>query len=190
MESLVTDIIDSHVSAVTGVRAQAARIAELGNLLVDTLRHGGRIYLCGNGGSAADAQHIATEFACRYEAERQALPAIALTTDTSMLTATGNDYGFDRIFARQVEALARPGDVLIAISTSGNSPNVLAAVDAARDRQVVTIGLLGRSGGELRDRVGHALVVPSVNTARIQECHIMIGHIWCAMADRAFASAA
>jgi phosphoheptose isomerase len=184
--SLVTDLFDTHVATVEALRAQAPRIAELGDLIIERLRAGACLYLCGNGGSAADAQHIATEFACRYETNRRALPAVALTTDTSMLTATGNDFGFERIFARQVEALTRPGDVLICISTSGNSPNIQAAAQAARTRAVTTIGLLGKDGGPLRDQVDHALIVPSNNTARIQECHIMIGHIWCALVDRAF----
>jgi phosphoheptose isomerase len=184
--SLVTELIDAHTAAVEALRGHADEIASIGALLVERLRAGGHVYLCGNGGSAADAQHLATELACRYETDRRALPAIALTTDSSMLTAASNDLGYARIFARQVEALARPGDVLVCISTSGNSPNVLEAARTARDLGVITLGLLGKGGGALRDLVEHAIVVPSGNTARIQECHIMIGHIWCALVDRAF----
>jgi D-sedoheptulose 7-phosphate isomerase len=154
------------------------------------LRGGHRIFLCGNGGSAADAQHIAAEMVCRFETQRRALPAIALTTDTSALTAIGNDLGYDQVFARQVEALARPGDVLIGLSTSGNSRNVIAAVQQAKEMGVATLGLLGgvgdRRGGELLNLVDYALLVPSDTTARIQECHILVGHIWCAMVDAAF----
>jgi len=156
-------------------------------MLVARLRAGNRIFLCGNGGSAADAQHIAAEMVCRFETHRRALPAIALTTDTSALTAIGNDFGYERVFARQVEALARPGDLLIGISTSGNSGNIIAAVEQANAMDVATLGLLGGEGGQLLDIAAHALVVPSHVTARIQECHILIGHLWCGMIDAAFA---
>jgi phosphoheptose isomerase len=122
----------------------------------------------------------------RFETERRALPAIALTTDTSALTAIGNDYGYQWVFSRQLEALARPGDVLVGISTSGNSANVVEAVKLARELGVTSIALLGGSGGALKDLVDHALVMPSATTARIQECHILVGHIWCAQIDAAF----
>lgn len=184
--SLVTDIFDAHLAAVSTLRDQASRIAELGEILVERLRSGGRIYLCGNGGSAADAQHIATEITCRYESLRRALPAIALTTDSSLLTAAGNDFGFEQVFSRQVEALARPEDALICISTSGASHNVLAAARTARAKGILTIGLLGKDGGTIGHSVDHAIIVPSDNTARVQECHILIGHLWCALIDRAF----
>jgi len=144
---------------------------------------GGKVLLCGNGGSAADSQHLAAELVGRFRRERQALAAIALTTDTSILTAVGNDYGFDRIFLRQVEALLRPEDVLIGISTSGRSANVNAAVRRARSVGAVTIGLAGGDGGELAALVDIALVVPSNNTARVQECHIAIGHIICSLVE-------
>lgn len=184
--SLATDIFDAHLDAVSALREQAPRIAELGEILIERLRTGGRIYLCGNGGSAADAQHIATEITCRYESERRALPAIALTTDSSMLTAAGNDLGFEQVFSRQVEALARAGDVLICISTSGTSQNVLAAARSAHAKGILTVGLLGKGGGTIGHCVDHAIIVPSENTARVQECHILIGHLWCALIDRAF----
>jgi D-sedoheptulose 7-phosphate isomerase len=133
----------------------------------------------GNGGSAADSQHLAAELVGRYTRERQGLPSIALTTDTSILTAVANDYGYEQIFARQIDAHCRPGDVVIGISTSGNSPNVLRALELANERGAVTIGMTGGDGGALRPLVRHCLVVPSRNTARIQEGHILIGHLLC-----------
>jgi D-sedoheptulose 7-phosphate isomerase len=142
--------------------------------------------LCGNGGSAADAQHIAAEFVGRYERERRALPAIALTTDTSALTALANDYNVEKIFARQVDALAVEGDCLIAISTSGNSPNVIAAVMAARSKGCKIIGLTGANGKKLASLCDQCVSVPSTRTARIQEAHITIAHIWCESIDLEF----
>ena len=142
-------------------------------------RAGGKFLLCGNGGSAADAQHIAAELVGRFLAERPGYAAIALTVNTSVLTAVANDYGFDHAFARQVQALGRPGDVLLVISTSGNSPNCLAAADAARAAGLKVHGFLGGDGGHLRDRVDGALVVPSTSTPKIQEIHITLGHLLC-----------
>ncbi len=185
----ISAIFDAHLDAIRLLRTQEATIQELGAHLVTCLREGNRIFLCGNGGSAADAQHIAAEMVCRFETNRRALPAIALTTDTSALTAIGNDFGYERVFARQVEALARPGDLLIGISTSGNSGNIIAAVEQARDMGIATLGLLGGDGGKLRGLVDHEMWVPVRETARVQECHILIGHIWCAMIDEAFAEA-
>ncbi len=154
--------------------------------LAERLRRGCKVLVCGNGGSAADAQHFAAELTGRYLKERRALAAIALTTDTSALTAIGNDYSYDYIFARQVEALGRPGDVLVGISTSGNSGNVIAAVEAARSLGVKTIGILGRDGGRLASLVDDALIVPSKVTARIQEVHEMVFHFWCEALDESF----
>jgi D-sedoheptulose 7-phosphate isomerase len=148
-------------------------------LLEESLRHGGKLLLFGNGGSAADAQHIAAELVIRYQKDRRALAALALTTDTSALTACGNDFGFERIFARQIEGLGRPGDVAIGISTSGRSPNVLAGLRAARALGMKTAGLTGSDGGELLPLCDAAVVVPSAVTARIQEMHLLIGHAWC-----------
>lgn len=158
-------------------------ISECGRLLCETIKAGKKVLICGNGGSAADAQHIAAEFVGRYETERAALPAIALTTDTSALTAIGNDYGFDRVFVRQVEALANEGDCLIAISTSGNSPNVIAAVMEARKRGCRVLGMTGAGGKKLASLSDFCLLVPSSRTARIQEVHITAAHIWCEMVD-------
>ena len=157
-------------------------------MIVDTFKKGNKILICGNGGSAADAQHIAAEFVGRYETERTALPAVALTTDTSALTALANDYDFERIFSRQVEALANSGDLLIAISTSGRSPNVLAAVMAARSRGCRVLGMTGAAGKKLAVLSDACLMVPSERTARIQEAHICVAHIWCEAVDKAFAN--
>ena len=154
--------------------------------MAERLRRGCRILVCGNGGSAADAQHLAAELSGRYLKERRALAGIALTTDTSALTAIGNDYGFEQIFSRQVEAIGRPGDLLIGISTSGNSPNVILAVEAAKALGMRTLGLLGRDGGKLKTLVDDALVVPSPVTARIQEVHQMTYHFWCEALDAHF----
>ena len=151
------------------------------------LRGGGKILACGNGGSAADAQHLAAELVGRFRDERHALAAIALTADTATLTALSNDYGFERVFARQVEALARPGDLLVLHSTSGESPNVVRAAQAARARGVEIVAFLGKSGGQLRELADIALVVPSDDTARIQELHLAIEHIICAWIEERFA---
>ena len=147
--------------------------------ITECLERGNKILICGNGGSAADSQHFAAELVGRFKLERKGLPAIALTTDTSILTAIGNDYGFDQIFERQVEALGKEGDILVGISTSGNSENVIRAVKKAKEIGIHTIGLLGKSGGKLKDLVDLSLVVPSNNTPRIQECHVLIYHIVC-----------
>lgn len=184
--SLAATLLDDHLNAVARLREQQAAIEELGRLLLERLKRGRKVLLCGNGGSAADAQHIAAELVCRFESTRRGLPAIALTTDTSALTAIGNDFGFERLFARQVEALGQADDLLVAISTSGNSDNVVAAVQTAREAGMTSIGLLGGDGGRLKALVDHALVAPSPSTARVQECHILVGHIWCAMVDAAF----
>jgi D-sedoheptulose 7-phosphate isomerase len=161
------------------ILAQAADMAE-------RLKRGCRILVCGNGGSAADAQHFAAELSGRYLKERRALAGIALTVDTSALTAIGNDYGFDQVFSRQVEALGRPGDLLVGITTSGNSPNVILAVEAAKKLGMRTLALLGRDGGRLKDLADDALVVPSQVTARIPEIHLMTYHFWCEALDTHF----
>ena len=150
-------------------------------LLVDCFKEGNKLLLCGNGGSAADSQHLATEFVIRLSPhlQRPALPAFAITTDSSNLTAGGNDIGFENVFARNVEGLGRKGDVLIAISTSGNSPNIIKAVEMAKIKEMKVIGLLGGSGGKLKEMVDLPIIVPSSSTQRIQEGHITIGHIIC-----------
>ena len=161
------------------ILAQAADMAE-------RLKRGCRILVCGNGGSAADAQHFAAELSGRYVKERRALAGIALTVDTSALTAIGNDYGFEQVFSRQVEALGRPGDLLVGISTSGNSPNIIKAVEAAQALGLRTLALVGRDGGRLKALADDALVVPSAVTARIQEIHMMTYHFWCEALDTYF----
>ncbi|WP_445191803.1 D-sedoheptulose-7-phosphate isomerase [Sphingomonas sp. Tas61C01] len=162
-----------------------AEVIRAGDAIAAALQAGGKVMFCGNGGSAADSQHLAAEFTGRFIADRRPLAGLALSTDSSALTCIGNDYGFDHVFARQLEALGRAGDCLVGISTSGNSPNVIHAFRHARATGIVTIGLLGRDGGELAQLSDIAIVVPSPTTARIQEAHIMIGHTLCGMAERA-----
>ncbi len=166
-------------------RDLAPAIAEMAGLISATLANGSKLLVMGNGGSAADSQHFVAEIVGRFKMERRALPAIALSTDTSILTAVGNDYGFESIFSRQVEALAAPGDVVVGLSTSGNSPNVLKALNEARQRGCRTIGLLGKDGGSIRTACDLALVVPSTDTPRIQEGHITIIHIVCDLVEKA-----
>ena len=156
------------------------------DIILATFNTGNKILICGNGGSASDSQHIAAEFMVRYEKFRQGLPAIALTTDTSILTAHPNDFEFETVFARQVESLGQAGDCLIAITTSGNSANILRAVESAKTKQIHTIGLTGNNGGQLAKLVDQAVIVPSSVTARIQEAHILIAHWWCQQADEHF----
>jgi len=166
------------------IETQAPMIVAIAERVVETFRRGGKLLLCGNGGSAADAQHIAAEFVSRFRRERHGLPAIALTTDTSILTAISNDYGYERVFARQIEALGRPGDMVIGISTSGISASVIAAMRAARNGSMATVGFTGASGGTLVDHVDLCLCVPSHNTARIQEVHITVAHTVCEIVER------
>ena len=166
------------------LRENAATLASVADLVADTFARGGKLLLFGNGGSAADAQHIAAEFVNRFVIERPPLPAIALTTDTSALTSIANDYSYNDVFAKQVRALGRNGDVAIAISTSGTSPSVVRAVDACAKLGITTIGLTGRDGGKLRGRVHHLLnVSASRETARIQETHILAAHVLCELVD-------
>lgn len=150
------------------------------------LRQGGKVLLAGNGGSAADAQHIAGEFVSRFEFDRPGLPAIALTTDTSILTAIGNDYGYERLFARQVQALGRPGDVFIAYSTSGRSPNILRALETARESGLITIGFTGNRGGPMGELCHRLVAIGSADTPKIQEGHLIAGHILCGLVERQY----
>lgn len=166
-------VFELSTSALAGPFNQALSILE------ETIRQGKKILLFGNGGSAADAQHIAAELVVRYKKDRLPIPALALTTDTSLLTACGNDLGFEFVFARQIEAIAQDGDVVIGISTSGNSPNIVAAMHSAHERKARTIGLTGQGGGKLKGLCEVLIPVPSDVTARIQEMHILIGHILC-----------
>ena len=162
---------------------QADAIAAIADRYETTLRAGGTLFFAGNGGSAADAQHVATEYVVRYQTTRPAMRAIALTTDTSLLTACANDMGFDEVFARQVEALAKPGDLLVLHSTSGESPNVIRAAQSAKARGVGVVALLGKTGGHLKELADVALVVPADDAARIQELHLAIEHVICDLVE-------
>jgi len=159
-------------------------IIEAACRIAESIRNGGKLLLVGNGGSAADCQHLAAEFIGRFINDRRALPAIALTVDSSALTCVANDYGYDYVFSRQVEGLANKGDALIAISTSGNSPSILNAVVAAKERGVCTITMLGRDGGKAKGLADCEIIIPSGNTARIQEMHIFVGHFICGEVER------
>ncbi len=161
-----------------------ALVEKAARMVAESLRRGGRVYLFGNGGSAADAQHLAGELVGRFTMERRALPAVAFTTDTSVLTAVGNDYGFDRCFERQVEALVGKGDVVVALSTSGNAPNVLRGAALARKRGARVIALTGAGGGKLKGLAHLCLCAPAKESCRIQECHITIGHAICALVEQ------
>lgn len=164
--------------------SHAAALAEVAGRTLATLRAGGKLLFCGNGGSAADAQHLAAEYVVRFAAQRVALPALALTTDTSVLTAAANDFGFEWVFARQVQALGRPGDVLFLHSTSGRSANLIRAATVAREADIHTIAFLARDGGALKDEVDQALILPTDVTARAQELHLAMGHLICDWVDR------
>lgn len=186
-ENLIVGGLREHLEVFQNLlQNEIPAIEKCGQIIVEAILRGNKILLCGNGGSAGDAQHLATELVGRFEKERRGLPAIALTTDTSALTAIGNDYGFERIFSRQIEALAQKGDILIGISTSGTSPNVLAAVMLARQLGCQTIGLTGAKGKKLASLCDASVLVPSERTARIQEAHITIGQLWCEMVDSKF----
>ena len=152
--------------------------------IVKSFHHSGRLFLAGNGGSAADSQHLAAEFVVRLYKNRQAFPAMALTTDTSILTAIGNDFGYDALFARQLQAHASSGDVFIAISTSGNSENIIQAIDYCKKNNITSIGLTGKDGGKMNELCDICIIVPSMDTARIQESHILIGHIICLLVEQ------
>lgn len=182
--TLLQRSLQEHLEVIQALlQSNLGEIERAGALIRETLAQGRKILLCGNGGSAADAQHIAAELVGRYEVQRRAWPAIALTTDTSALTALSNDYGFEDVFARQVEALASEGDLLLALSTSGASANVIKAAQTARLLGCNTIALTGGAGDPLASLCDLAVIVPSVRTSRIQEAHITIGHLWCELID-------
>jgi len=178
--SLVSDNFSEHLEVIQKLsEACAEDIAVVGQLMVNVLAQGGTIYWCGNGGSAADSQHLAAELVGRFKGDRRALRSAALSTDSSVLTCVANDYSYDSIFSRQIEALGRPGDLLVGISTSGNSGNVLKAFEAAKQLGLHTVGLLGKDGGKAKRMADRSIVIPSDATARIQESHILIGHTFC-----------
>lgn len=178
-------ILAESVGTVTSLASILPEVGEAANLVSERVRSGGCLLVFGNGGSAAQAEHLAAELVGRFERQRERGPisAVALTSNSSVLTSVGNDYGFEEIFARQLRALGRPGDVALAISTSGNSANVLRALDAARESKLLTIGLTGRTGGQMRERVDLCLCVPSDSTPRIQEAHLVICHILCRLIE-------
>jgi len=181
----ITSQLAAHREVISLIeRELSPLIAEMVTLLLQTFEKGGKLLVMGNGGSAADAQHFVAEIVGRFKMERRGLPAIALSTDTSILTAIGNDYGFDKVFRRQVEALAVPGDLVVGISTSGNSPNVLQALEAAREIGCRTVGLLGMEGGSIKSLCDLALIVPTDDTPRVQEGHITIIHIVCDLLEK------
>lgn len=180
---LIRRRIRESVAAKQELLTGAPKIAEVAAVLVAALRRGGRILFFGNGGSAADAQHLAAELVGRFAMDRRPLPALALTVNTSTLTAIANDYGFEDVFVRQIMALGAPGDVAVGLSTGGRSLNVLRGVQAARQKGLVTVGMTGQDGGLLNEEVDYCLRVPTSVTARIQECHILIGHILCEIVE-------
>jgi D-sedoheptulose 7-phosphate isomerase len=180
--------LDALGALAEAVKPLAPRVAVLAQRYADVLQRGGTLYFCGNGGSAADAQHLAAEYVVRYAADRRPLAAVALTTDTSILTAAGNDFGFDQIFARQVEARCGPDDLLILHSTSGQSPNLLAAARAARARGVPTVAFLGKGGGALASEVDEAIVVPSDVTGLIQMIHLTLEHLIVELVEQSLAT--
>jgi D-sedoheptulose 7-phosphate isomerase len=182
-ERAAARLLDVAKVADDAAAALPSQIAAAALLVREVLSSGGTLFFCGNGGSAADAQHIATEYVVRYMKQRRALPAIALTTDTSLLTAAGNDFGFEQVFSRQVEAVVRPGDLLVIHSTSGNSPNVLRAAEAARAKGARVLALAARDGGRLAGLADQAIVVPTDRTDRAQEMHLAIEHIICELVE-------
>jgi len=187
MKEVILNELNSHKATIEKVIATMQNdISTVSTLVISTIKSGNKILLFGNGGSAGDAQHIAAEFSGRYKKEREALPAIALTTDTSALTAIGNDYGFDHVFSRQVEAVANKGDLLIGISTSGNSENVISAFQEGKKIGCTSVAFTGKGGGKMITECDLSLIVPSDDTARIQEMHILIGHIICQIIDNSF----
>ena len=187
MKSIIEFEFNEHLkTAQATMESISDSLETAANLCINSLKNGGKILIFGNGGSAADAQHIAAELVGRYKTERIGLPAMALTTDTSALTAIGNDYGYDRIFNRQVEALANKGDVIIGISTGGSSGNVISGLKLAKELECKTVGFSGRGGGDMNTLCDINLVVPAEDTARIQEMHIVIGHTICHLIDQAF----
>jgi len=183
-QSAIETIWDEHLLVATALRSLAPAVDRVVAITARSMAAGGVLLVCGNGGSAADAQHIAAELTGRFFRDRKPLPALALHGNTSSLTAIGNDYGYDEVFAREVGAHGRTGDVLLAISTSGNSRNILRAIETSREKQIAVIGLTGESGGKMRDLCDVCLCVPSTSTPRIQECHILIGHTICELLEQ------
>ncbi len=185
MHDKITQLINESIETKQKLRELTPQIEQSAQTIITALQQGKKILACGNGGSAADAQHFVAELVGRFETERKPLPAIALNTNVSTLTAIGNDYGYDELFARQVNAFGEEGDVFVGISTSGKSPNVLKAIDEAITKKMHIITLGGKDGGMVKNKQGTHIIVPSSTTSRIQECHILIIHIWCRLLDEA-----
>lgn len=183
LAALARERLEAALGAHRLLLEQAGRIARVGAVLAGVLRAGGKVLFCGNGGSAADAQHLASELVGRFRRERSALPALSLCCDPSAVTALANDYGYAEVFARQVAAHGRKGDALVGLSTSGGSTNVVRAMETAGERGLVRVALVGRDGGPVADAADHVLRAPAVETPRIQECHILCGHILCEIVE-------
>ncbi len=185
MKNIIQQRFEEHLEVTNAVMQSdiMAQIESVAVVIKAALANGNKVLFCGNGGSAADSQHLAAEFVGRFQKERKGLPAIALTVDTSILTAVGNDYGFDKVFVRQVEALGNKGDVLIGSSTSGNSPNVIEAVKLAKEKGIYCVGMTAAGGGKMAELCDECIAVPAKITARAQEMHILIGHILCELVD-------
>ena len=183
---MLNSCLNEHIEVAKKTKELLSLVEKAGEICIEALKNGGKIILCGNGGSAADAQHIAAELSGRFKKERRALAGIAITTDTSALTAIGNDYGYEFVFSRQVEAIGQKGDVLIGISTSGNSKNVINAIESAKKIGMKIITLTGKDGGKMKDMGDVNIIIPSNNTPRIQEMHILLGHMICALIDEEF----
>ena len=189
MKHLVQKQIQQSIATLEAVLADeqlSDTLVTIGKLTADAMRSGHKLLVAGNGGSAADAQHLVAEFVVRFTVNRPALRAIALTTDSSILTAAGNDFGFDHIFSRQIEALGQPGDVFLGISTSGNSPNILKALHQAKKMNITTVGFSGNNGGLMRSLCDHNIIIPSSVTANIQESHLALEHIFCMLVERCY----
>jgi len=184
MKNTIEQEINEHIIVAEQMHSLTDDIAKISSICINSIRSGGKILIFGNGGSAADAQHIAAELVGRYKSERKGLPAVALTTDTSALTSIGNDFGYDQIFQRQIEALAKPEDIVIGISTSGNSLNVISALKLSKKKGCKTIGLSGSDGGDMNKICDVNVVVPASDTPRIQEMHILIGHTMCHLIEQ------
>lgn len=189
MSNQIKELIQSSITTKQQVLENAALIGvvdHVTDIIVAAFRNGNSVYFCGNGGSAADAQHLAAEFSGRFYKDRKALPAEALHCNTSYLTAVANDYSFDLIYARLIQGLGKPGDILVGLSTSGNSKNIVQAFETAREKQMITIGFTGLSGGLMKASSDHLVNIPSADTPRIQECHMLLGHIICQLVEEKY----
>lgn len=192
MKEQIQQLVQSSIEVKQSVlqnNALLTTVQQIVALIVDTFKRGNSVYFCGNGGSAADAQHLAAEFSGRFYKDRQALPAEALHCNTSYLTAVANDYSFDLIYARLIQGLGKPGDVLIGLSTSGNSKNIVQAFETAQSKKMVTVGFTGESGGHMKPLSNHLINIPSTDTPRIQECHMLLGHIICQLVEEKYFAA-